>query len=158
MRLMAIGVLVLAIALSANAEEDYTESHRKIAAELLVSSGVKENAIVGSSVMVDVMLQSNPMLGPYRDVLLEWAEKVMTWDNMRPRLVELYVEVYTEQELRGLAEFYATPLGKKTLQVTPEIMKRSALIGGELAQEHNAELQEMIQQRAAELEKFQPSQ
>jgi hypothetical protein len=108
--------------------------------------------------MADVMMQSNPMFSPYRDVLLKWSENVMTWDNMRPRLVEIYVEAYTEQDLRELIEFYNTPIGKKTLSVLPEIMKRSALVGGELAQEHSGKLQEMIQQRAAELEKYQPSQ
>jgi len=158
MRAMVVCVSVLAIALSASAEGDYTESHRRVATELLVLSGAKENAIVGASVMADVMLQSNPMLAPYRDVLLEWSEKIMTWDNMRPRLVEIYVEAFSEQELREIIAFYNTPIGKKTLRVLPEIMKRSALVGGELAQEHSGKLQEMIQQRAAELELYQPSQ
>jgi hypothetical protein len=155
---MVTCVLVLAIALSASAEEDFTESHRQTATELLILSGAKENAMVGASAMADMMLQSNPVLAPYRDVLLEWAEKVMTWDNMHPRIVEIYVDAFTEQELRELIEFYNTPIGKKTLRVLPEIMKRSALVGGELAQEHSGELQEMIQRRAAELEKYQPSQ
>jgi hypothetical protein len=39
----------------------------------------------------------------------------------------------------------------------PELMQRGALLGGEAAAEHSAELQQMIKVRAAELEGYRPS-
>jgi hypothetical protein len=155
MRLLVVSALVLAWASVAMASDECSDSHRKAAGELLVLSGAEQNALVGASAMADAMLQTNPMLAPYRDVLVAWSGKVMTWDNMKPRFVALYCEHYSEQELRELIAFYETPLGKKTLEVTPEIMRRSALIGGELANEHSAELQAMIRERTAELERSQ---
>ena len=126
--------------------------HRAAAEELLVFTGAEENSMVGASAMADVMVQGNPNFAPYRDVLLVWAEQVMTWENMEPRLVDLYVEVFAEDELRRLVDFYGTPLGTKVLEATPEIARRSALIGGAMAQEHLPELQQMIKARTAELQ------
>jgi len=151
-----IGLLLLVP--GARAEDEYRQSHRKAAVDLLVLIGAKQQAMVGATAMADVMLQGNRMLAPYRDVLLKWAESVMTWENMEPGMVEIYAEAYTEQELRELTEFYASPLGRKTLEVTPELVRRSARVGGKLAEQHMGELQQMIRQRAAELENYQPSQ
>jgi hypothetical protein len=158
MRLIIVCLLMVSWASATSAEDHYSESHELAAADLLVMTGAKENAIVGASAMADVMVQGNPMLTPYRDVLVEWAEQVMTWENMKPRFVQLYVEAYTEEELRSLLEFYDSPLGRKVLRVTPDLVRQGAMIGGQLAAEHQTELQEMIQKRAAELEQLQQSQ
>src|SRR5829696_7483043 len=40
-------------------------------------------------------------------------------EQLMPRMIEIYVEAYTEQELRELIAFYQTPPGKKSLEKTP---------------------------------------
>jgi len=40
-------------------------------------------------------------------------------EQLMPRMIDIYVEAYTEQELRDLIAFYKTPIGKKTLEKTP---------------------------------------
>jgi len=154
MRLIGVGILTVLLATGANGEPN--QSHREKATELLLLIGAERQAMAGAAAMAEAMLQGNPMLAPYRDVLLEWTGNVMTWENMEPAMVEIYVDTYTEQELSELIEFYTTPLGKKTLEVTPELVRRSALVGGGLAERHQAELEAMIRERAAKLESFQP--
>ena len=154
MRLIGVGILTVLLGTGANGEPN--QSHREKATELLLLIGAERQAMAGAAAMAEAMLQGNPMLAPYRDVLLEWTGNVMTWENMEPAMVEIYVDTYTEQELSELIEFYTTPLGKKTLEVTPELVRRSALVGGGLAERHQAELEAMIRERAAKLESFQP--
>jgi tetratricopeptide (TPR) repeat protein len=43
-------------------------------------------------------------------------------ERLMPRMIDIYVEAYTEQELRDLIAFYKTPIGKKTLEKTPLLM------------------------------------
>jgi hypothetical protein len=42
---------------------------------------------------------------------------------------EIYVRHFTADELRGLVAFYATPLGRKSLQVLPQITQESMMAG-----------------------------
>jgi len=144
-------ILIFLLASAGHAAEPYSASHRQAAADLLLETGAKENAVAGASAMVDAMIQGNPMLAPYRDVLVSWSEKVMTWENMKPRMVDLYASTFSEQELRDLAAFYKTPLGAKSLRVLPELVQKGAQIGADLAMEHQGELQAMLEARAAEL-------
>ena len=123
------------------------------ATELLLVMDVERMMLGGAAAMADSMIKDNPMLAPYRDVLLEWAGRVMTWEALAPKLVTMYTESFTEPELRDLAAFYRTPAGRKALSVMPELMRRGAMLGGQVATEHMDELQEMLQKRADELEK-----
>jgi len=143
-----------ALAGSAGADEEITKSHRKAAADLLKLMDAENQAMAGANAMADVMLQSNPMLSPFRDVITEWSAKVMTWENMMPKMVALYAETYTEDELKELIAFYSSKLGKKMIRVTPELTRRGAMIGSELAQKHMGELQAAIEARANEMQQL----
>jgi hypothetical protein len=123
------------------------------ATELLLVMDVERMMLGGAAAMADSMIKDNPMLAPYRDVLLEWAGRVMTWEALAPKLVTMYTESFTEHELRDLTAFYRTPAGRKALLVMPELMRRGAMLGGQVANEHMDELQDMLQKRADELEK-----
>ena len=68
-------------------------------------------------------------------LILTWTAPWMAWgeevkpshkeaaaellERLKPRMIEIYVEAYTEQELRELIAFYKTPTGMKTLEKTP---------------------------------------
>ena len=104
--------------------------------------------------MADAMIRQNPVLGPYRDVILQWASKFMTWKNFEPKFVDLYANSFTADELRQLDAFYRTPVGQKAPTLMPEMTQRGALIGSGVTQQHLGELQQMIRERAAELTKL----
>ena len=111
----------------------------------------------GNMAMVDAQTAANPAMAPFKDVLLEWAEKHLTWEVMAPPMSAVYAEKFTEPELRELIAFYRTPAGRKLVEVTPELTQRGAQIGAEVAQRYMSELQEMIQARAQELSRGSPA-
>lgn len=43
-------------------------------------------------------------------------------NEMLTTLVPIYHTYYTEEEIKGLIEFYKSPLGQKVIKVTPQIM------------------------------------
>lgn len=142
----------LCIGFSPVAADSPSTSHQEAATELLKLMDVEASMLSAASAMTDAMIQQNPTMEPYRDVLLDWAGSFMTWETFGPKYVALYVDVFTESELRELIGFYKTPTGKKALALMPELMQRGMALGAEVANEHSGELEEMIRERAAQLE------
>jgi hypothetical protein len=55
-------------------------------------------------------------------------EKIFDMDEIIERLIPLYDKYYSQTELQGIIAFYESPAGKKTLEVTPEIVKESVSV------------------------------
>jgi hypothetical protein len=102
------------------------------------------------------MIKANPVLLPYRDVIIEWVHKTMTWEALEPKVVAIYSETFTDEEMRQAAAFYSSPTGQKFLDKIPELTKKTGAIASELAQTHQAELKAMIAARAQELSQKTP--
>ncbi|MEZ4333307.1 MAG: DUF2059 domain-containing protein [Myxococcota bacterium] len=149
-RCLAAWLAVLITASSAAAEA--LDSHREAAAELLVLIEIERNMSSMASIMTDSMIQSNPLMAPYRNVIAEWATRTMSWENFRERFISIYMESFSESELRELIAFYRTPTGRKSIEVQPYLMERGAAFGVEVASEHQDELRVMIEKRSKELE------
>jgi len=130
-------------------------AHVAAALELFQSIKLQESIPNTSGAMIDSEIARNPNMQPYRDVMLKWLQKYMTWDLMRPELVQLYTDTYTEPELKQLAAFYRTPLGQKTMAKMPELLQRTAMIGARLGSAHSDELKAAMNARTEELQKAQ---
>ena len=105
--------------------------------------------------MINSEIRNNPGLMPFRDVMVTWLKKYMTWEAMAPDLTKLYADTFTEAETREMTAFYKTPTGQKAMAKMPEITQRSAMIGAQLGQAHSEELQKLMKARGEELAKAQ---
>ena len=74
----------------------------------------------------------------------------MRWDALKPQLVAIYTEAFTEAELREITAFYKTPAGQKAVTVMPELMQKGMTMGQKAVQDHLPELQEAIQKKLKE--------
>lgn len=149
-RLAPMLVLTLGIGAGA-AAQDAPSSHEAAAIELLEIMDIETQMAGGAAAMANAMVQQNPTLGPYRDVILDWAATFMTWEVFGPRFVGMYTEAFSEAELKDMTAFYRTPTGRKALRLQPELMNLGALIGNEEAMRHQSELEAALEARAAEL-------
>ncbi|HEX4961492.1 MAG TPA: DUF2059 domain-containing protein [Thermoanaerobaculia bacterium] len=152
-RLILMTLLVLALAPAAWGAEPAAASHRQAATELMQVMNLEKAMVAGASAMLDAQVQANPEVAPYRDVIQKWMEKYLTWDVVGPQMTDLYVEAFTESELREMTAFYKTPTGQKALTKMPNLMKQGAQIGMEVGKQHREELTEMIKARKEELDK-----
>lgn len=151
---IAIGIAALAAPVVAAAAPP--DKHLQAASELVRLMNLEQEMMGGATAMVDAMLQQNAALGPYRDTILKWAEKYLTWEEVAPKVTAMYEETYSEAELREIIAFYSTPTGRKVLATSPDLMKRGAMIGAEVAQAHMHELEQMIEERSKALEQPKP--
>jgi len=97
-------------------------------------------------------IRANPQLQPYGDVIKEWFSRVVATGEFETEMVKLYADAFTDAELDELLAFYRSPLGQKSLERMPELMRRGADIGSRIAKQHTGELEEMIAKRKKELE------
>ena len=116
---------------------------------LKLQAGLSDTA----NAMIDSEISRNPGLTPYREIMVQWLKKYMTWDAMQPELTRMYTDTFTEAELKQMATFYASPAGQKSLEKLPEMMQRTAMAGARLSQEHSEELRTAMAARSEELKK-----
>ena len=96
-----------------------------------------------------MQVQQNPAIAPYRTEMKAFLSKYMSWASMKDDMVKLYVNEFTEAELKELSAFYQTPIGKKSLQKMPTLMAKSAEMAQRRVQEHLPELQASIEAKAS---------
>ena len=124
-------------------------------AEKLLSTMGMENALTESmSQMVDIQLQQNPTLAPFKSVMMKFFNKHMSWESLKPEFVLIYSEAFTASELREINAFYATDTGKKTIEKMPTLMGQGAQIGAARVQGNIGELQSMIKAESERLKKL----
>src|SRR5262249_10126656 len=75
-----------------------------------------------TAAMIDSEISRNPGLTPYRDIMLQWLRKYMTWDAIQPEMTRMYTEAFIDEELKQMAAFYGSPAGQKSLEKLPELM------------------------------------
>ena len=106
-------------------------SHRAAVLELLEVTNARS--------LMDQILQTgrqdmraqNPEMDsiPGLDSLLDsLLTNLLPWDSLEAEIAPLYVDLFTEAELREMIAFYRTELGQMMLARMPELMQRSMMI------------------------------
>jgi hypothetical protein len=127
----------------------------KEAEKLLSIMGMEQVLEQSISQMLDVQLQQNPALAPYKGVMLEFFSKHMSYESLKPDMLKIYSNEFTAEELKKINSFYATDVGKKTIEKMPILMVQGAQIGAARVQENIGELQEMIKVESERIQNLQ---
>lgn len=145
--LRALLVLVLCLPTVALAEQPA----RKEAALLLEQIDMQATLDQSIALSLDSQIKSQPQLAPYRETMLEFFRKYMSYESLKADMIRIYEEAFTEQELAELRAFYATPTGRKSLELMPSLMAKGAEMGQKRVEAHIPELTKMIQDQTERL-------
>lgn len=158
LRIIALSLLAVAAVPSVAQEQ----SHLDAAGELLQLLNADEMLQQSYNQMFGYMDQmaeqmglseeQRPVLEKYMEKMVEAMKEEMSWEKMKPHILDAYVAVYSERELRELAEFYASPLGQKFLAKMPELMQRTMQLTQQMMQDFLPRMEEIQQAMYAELE------
>jgi hypothetical protein len=121
--------LVLSLSSVAGAQPHESNSHAQAASELLEVMHVEKSVDDAIDIMVKAQIQSNPDLAQVEDLLRAFLTKYMAWSALHDDYAQLYVDTFTEDEIRQLVSFYRTPLGQKVIDTLPQIMRKGAELG-----------------------------
>jgi len=83
--------------------------------------------------------------------IMDWFSEFFVWEQIRDLYADIYVEVFTEDELNELIQFYQSPLGQKVLKKMPELMQKSMEKSQALLQDKMPEFQKRLQKTITEL-------
>lgn len=92
--------------------------------DLLEATELREQMVENRRVMTETLVAQNPTVAENLDLFDELWDEMLAWDTMEPMIVEMYTDLFTVEELRGLAAFYRSDLGRKALAVQPEMTRR----------------------------------
>lgn len=148
-------VFVLITALSMSSMSLADAASEKEAEKLLDMVGTQAVMEQSMSQMLDIQLQQNPALAPYKGVMMEFLNKNMSYESLKPDLVKMYSEEFTSSELREINAFYSTNVGKKSIEKMPKLMMQGGQLGATRVQENINDLQAMIQAESERIQKLQ---
>ncbi|MGH8353335.1 MAG: DUF2059 domain-containing protein [Pseudomonas sp.] len=83
-------------------------------------------------------------------------DKAVSWDKLKPEMVKLYTDNFSESELKDLIAFYQSPLGKKVLEKMPTLTAQSAQMTQAKLETAVPEVNKLLADMAKELEPKKP--
>lgn len=130
-------VLLISLALLLTAGTPaLADTHRDAAIELMRVSGTEqimsqmqlqiESMFLNISSDADYTPAQQEIVTRYRGEVSKILKDEMIWDKIESDIVTLYMQSFTEDELKELIAFYQTPLGQKMITRMPGVMLRSA--------------------------------
>ena len=82
---------------------------------------------------------------------LQIMREVLNWSIMEPYMVEAYMNVYSEEEIREIIAFYRTPTGQKMLDRMPELMQESMRVSQQMIRDVMPRIQALQEELRNEL-------
>ena len=104
---------------------------------------------------MDVPLDARKNADEFEDRVMALTEKRLA--TMKPMLVKVYADTYTEEEIDGILAFYKTPVGQAMLRKMPELIQRSMAVSQQVMGEIMPEIQKMVQEQAEKTKHNPPS-
>jgi hypothetical protein len=157
MNLRSLLILPL-IACSASLADE--ASHREAAIRVLEITKADKAMLGGFQAMVDPIVADMRQRGmpeaaaqEVKDAINKWFTEEIKWEDIKPKMADIYVQQFSESELKELIAFYQTPTGQKAIEKLPTVMQQGAIVGREYAQTKNQSLQTKLKEIA---EKYAP--
>ena len=146
---------VLACALSypvSGAEKGAKRTQEEYAAayELLEAMQVPAQLKQTLDGIVDMQMQANPQLLPYKSIFTDFFNKYMSFDALKEGYADIYLDSFSVAELKEMTLFYKSPIGSKMASKTSEFALRGAALGQKAVQEHQEELQAALKKAILE--------
>lgn len=116
--------------------------------EVMGMTKMMQQMLGGMSNNMRPMLMSSLPSGEYReklaDLFLQRFQSKLRVEQLLDLAIPIYAKYFSKEELEGLARFYQTPLGQKTLSVLPqtlvEMQTQSMKLGEKLGREAMVEV------------------
>jgi hypothetical protein len=110
-------------------------SQRALAAKLIDMTNGKETMRAGfdavmNNVIANMQQHGMPQEGvdEVRAAIGKWYDAEINFDEIRPKMVDVYVKEFTEDDLKQILAFYQSPIGQKAIKNMPTVMRSGAMI------------------------------
>lgn len=66
--------------------------------------------------VLNAYVTSDPNLSLYKTEIMGFVNQFLSYQSLRPHIVEIYRDLYTLADINGMIKFYTSPLGKKIVE------------------------------------------
>ena len=144
MKKWLVGCVVWAVAgLGAGWAEN--TGHRRAVADLFAELGM--GAVMEQTVasLAGQLMNAVEDDSGYHDAVDAFVKKYIGWDALRTDVENIYMQYFSEEEIRALIAFYQSPAGKKFAALSPAIAQElSALVHRQLTDNQDDLIQMMM--------------
>ena len=137
--------VIILVALVACAAGAFAEASKKSVEELMKIMRMEEQYTQTANAMLD--MQSKSMGGGNSamiKVIKEFNEEYLSWKGMKTDIVNVYVETFSDGEIKELCKFYKTKIGQKLLDKQPELQQKLMQLTAARSQKYMPQLQQKI--------------
>ncbi len=117
--------------------------------------GQMYSQLSGMAEQLGITEDQRPMFESYLERMVVVMKEELSWERMEPFVIDAYVSVYSEEELKELSEFYASPIGQKFVAKMPELMQATMEMTQKMMGELIPRITEIQQELMAEARKGQ---
>lgn len=135
---------LLLLCLLFTASTAFAQSKSDAVNKLMNVMQMKQQIEKSAEKMIEIQMQARPQMAKYKDVMLNFFNKYLTWERLGDDVKETYSNLFTEQEIRALIDFYQTPTGQKLIKVKTKLSTKMAKISQQVVMAHQAELRQAI--------------
>lgn len=96
-----------------------------------------------------------PQLQKFEDQMFDLMADRMSWNKIKPKLVAIYDETFSKQELADIVAFYKTPSGQSLREKMPTLIAKGSQIGQAQMSGAIADIQRLTAEFIADLQKTQ---
>ena len=94
--------------------------------------------------VAQLQLRQNPALAAKSDQLMAFLERHIGWNAVKADLYAMYMQTFTEDELKTINDFYITPTGQKVIVIVPQLVQERNRLAMQRLQENVGELQQIM--------------
>ena len=94
--------------------------------------------------VAQLQLRQNPALAAKSDQLMAFLERHIGWNAVKADLYAMYMQTFTEDELKTINDFYITPTGQKVIVIVPQLVQERNRLAMQRLQENVGELQAIL--------------
>jgi hypothetical protein len=101
---------------------------------------------------MNIQEADKPKLEKYSARFDAILKEEMSWEKVKTQYLDLYTSVFTEEETKGLVDFYKSDLGKKVTAKMPELMQQSMTVARTYMQGVVPKLEELTEEMRVDFE------
>lgn len=164
MRLVAyhivLAILCALLLISPTAASD--TSHRAAIEEMLHLAGADqimeplyrqlEEMLDAQFAQMGVEEEHRPIVQKYNRKMFQLLREEMSWEVMKNDFINLYLKVFTEEEIDEINSFYRSATGRKMVDKMPQLMRESMILSQRNLERLMPHIQQITEEMTAELQ------
>jgi hypothetical protein len=92
------------------------------------------------------------LVDAFPEKIVALVRKDYGWDTYKPKIVKIYSDVFSQEEIDGLIAFYSNPAGQAYINKMPLVLQQTIQLTQSMMQTITPKIQVLVDQQKADLE------